>query len=350
MTAHLIALGILTILACRHHVPNTLLLVPQQPLSHIIDAEQLEMKNGEDYFITYEVHQTETICVLNQNHEVTLKGTNYLYPVVMKRQMVSGAFFSKAAQESNQQMVVLNKWAAFQLYGSYDITGQELTIDGALFTVAGVMDDKDKKALNLYLPQCFINSDITSLAASFEISDSTPNATVENALKPYGITSNLFQFYNMNEIFESFTTKLRLSSALTCLMLVILCAMKLIRWLRHNVKCMKRVSQRLDFKDFLRHCRLRIARSFLGLAAMLTLVGILIMILTSLLHHVLALQSLNSVIVSEYASGLPSMTDSLNRLSGYMQNVFASFLVLFAVDAALIVIQNLFSEEKTSIY
>jgi hypothetical protein len=99
---------------------HMLLSIPRQPTDLSVDMEKLEDKNTKEYLITYETNKAGTISGLNKTLDAIVKGTNFLYPLITGKQIISGAFFTKAAQYEGRKNAVLNEKAAFELLGSMD--------------------------------------------------------------------------------------------------------------------------------------------------------------------------------------------------------------------------------------
>ena len=73
------------------------------------------------------------------NWTTTVVGTTPSWLSVRARTMSSGVFLSNADQASAASVVVLGATTAAELFGSTDVVGQSVTINGTPFTVSGVL-------------------------------------------------------------------------------------------------------------------------------------------------------------------------------------------------------------------
>lgn len=72
----------------------------------------------------------------------TVVGTNENYLPLMKGEMASGRFISSADLEFRNQIAVLGSNVAKKYFGSLDPLGEDINIDGVVFTIAGVLKEK----------------------------------------------------------------------------------------------------------------------------------------------------------------------------------------------------------------
>jgi len=157
----LIGLLIVHLLVWELDCDDLLLITPISSNSSSINSEQLEEINGDAFLLTYEILSRENLQALNSNYDVTLKKTNYTYHYLLGYKMVNGSFFTEEDQKRKQRAAVLNKAAAYAMFGNLDVCGRKIVISQEEYIVAGVMEDRDDKMeedgekdvlLNIYIP------------------------------------------------------------------------------------------------------------------------------------------------------------------------------------------------------
>ncbi|WP_028548143.1 ABC transporter permease [Paenibacillus sp. UNC451MF] len=72
----------------------------------------------------------------------TVVGTNENYLPLMKGEMASGRFISSADLEFRNQIAVLGSTVAKKYFGTLNPLGEDINIDGVVFTIAGVLKEK----------------------------------------------------------------------------------------------------------------------------------------------------------------------------------------------------------------
>lgn len=97
--------------------------------------------------------------------EITAVGGDFFF--MRNFSLIDGAFFSD--DDIMQDGVVIDRSLAWSLYGSYDIAGMNLTINGTKFYISGVIDnpptDEEKKCAG-ELPRAYVSYDGASLISS----------------------------------------------------------------------------------------------------------------------------------------------------------------------------------------
>jgi len=317
-------------------VPDVVFITPKQPISTAADYEEIEDKNGKDFLLTYETNNAGSVKVLNKSFDVILKGTNYLYPYVMSNRVAAGSFFSKDAQKENKKLAVLNKKSAFDIFGNLDIANAEIKIDGELFTVIGVIDDRDKKNLNVYIPVYYSEKPIDSFAALTSSGERTPEAALENELKQFNINSNLYNFYNFNRFIDNMHARLVLSLQFLLLITLTYIIIQCVKAFTVKLLWMKKQSEQLDLDELLIKNRKTVAyMAFLSITA----VGLAITTLTTALssvNNILGLRDVKSIILTDYSSGFTNIIYTFNKLSVYSQGAFAACIALMVLFTILL--------------
>lgn len=158
-----------------------------------ISKEKIEDVNKNKFLLTYESTQSKIVTAINSKQQVFLKDINYSYILVMDYRVLAGSFFTKAMQEQNNKLVVLNEFCAFKLFGGIDIINNEVIIDDEIYFVVGVIDDYDTKSLNIYTTNEFENASY-SFVAFIDKENNVNEQFIKNQLKEIGITSDNYKF------------------------------------------------------------------------------------------------------------------------------------------------------------
>jgi len=119
----------------------------------------------------------------NSTQPVTRIGTNSSYEEVMGLQVVEGKFISNETWSVGSRYVVLNEPAAFRLFGSSDIIGNTMKLNGEVWMVTGIVKDGKKKDMRVYVPSSAITGTPEALMAKTE----EGMGAVRNSLRRLGI-------------------------------------------------------------------------------------------------------------------------------------------------------------------
>ena len=112
-----------------------------------------------DIRITYATSQNVVVTALAHEHHITMIGTNHYLARVMNYLWVAGNFFDQDAVRYAHPVAVLNINAAMDIFGERRAVGHSFYFESEPFQVIGVIDDRDARGANLYVP-------ITSMADS----------------------------------------------------------------------------------------------------------------------------------------------------------------------------------------
>ena len=322
-------------------VPDVLFITPKQPINTAIDDQKIEDKNGEDFLLTYETNNAGSIKALNNNYEVILKGTNYLYPYIMRNRIVAGSFFSKEAQKENKKLAVLNKKAAFDIFGNLDITNAEIKIDGEVFTVIGVIDDSNKKNRNVYIPVYYSEKSIDSFAALINSQEKTPEAALENKLKQFNIDNNRYNFCNLNSFTDNMSLRFSLSLKLFLLVILIYALIQCFKTVIGKLSRLKKQSEQLDFDDLMINNKATVVSiAFFTLSSVGLSFSVLATALSSV-NHILNLRDIKNIMMTDYSSGFSNIIYIFNKLSIYSQGAFAACIALIVLFTVLLLITEI---------
>jgi len=185
--------------------------------------QEVETFSEDEFLLTYEIRRQTAAEAHSYRQPVTLVGTNSCYGQVLGYRMLSGSFFTKASWQAQNREVVLNKAAAFQLFGSFEVTGQLLRMERQNWLVVGVMEDQEADAAFVYAPSSATGGSVGDLLILLD--ETGVNADyAKNALKQLGIYENNATFIDLaaaSAVFKGrFGVALRVSAGLLILLLM----------------------------------------------------------------------------------------------------------------------------------
>ncbi|MBQ7876069.1 MAG: ABC transporter permease [Clostridia bacterium] len=141
------------------------------------------------------VSSRATVKYGGENMTSSLMGVNSNYTEIRNREAVSGRFFTDADIETRNSVCVIGQYVVNEVFGGRDAVGQQVKINGEMFTVIGVLDQKSSNATSggdddvVMMPytkaqRLIRNSGITSFVVSAVSSDYTSvvTAVLENFL------------------------------------------------------------------------------------------------------------------------------------------------------------------------
>jgi hypothetical protein len=175
---------------------NLLLVFPKNLYAPKFDTQKIEQLCEDELLITYEIPGSETAKTLTAEAAVTLVGTNSYYPHLMGYTNIEGSFFSKAAWDGKQKHIVLNKAAAFALFGSYHITGKTVQLREAPWLVSGVLDDGDDENSIIYVPSSVNGGSPESLAVLLAPGMGIDESYTKGVLKTLGAGETNYRIVN----------------------------------------------------------------------------------------------------------------------------------------------------------
>lgn len=108
------------------------------------DKEQIKQlqKENEAYWISYECCQDEEVQNMGKQAKIHIVTTNAEYDKVYSLRMQSGHFFMEDAEATGK--MVLDRRAAFQLFGSIDCLGETIQYGGMDWQIIGIAENKEK--------------------------------------------------------------------------------------------------------------------------------------------------------------------------------------------------------------
>ncbi|MEJ8546220.1 ABC transporter permease [Brevibacillus borstelensis] len=231
---------------------NLFLVTPKIANSAGYDIETIEKINEEKFMLTYEIISEKNVTALHSTYDVALIGTNYTYPFVLGYNMLVGGFFTKDAQDFKSKFVVLNEKGAFETFGSLDIIGNEVLIDGNPYSVVGVINDGDEDKRNLYIPATCLAKTANTFITALDYDNGISEEYVKNEYKQIGINETRYEMINLDLISKIIQEKFWAAWEIVLGAAVILFLLKSLL-----VLVDKAHKSKLLFKDFYLHELLR---------------------------------------------------------------------------------------------
>jgi hypothetical protein len=194
----LAVLGLPVLLFHRNPARNLLLVSPVEDGSVAFDLQRLSTIAGDEFLLTYEVRRRIQVKTAYAEYPVTVIGTNSLYPSLTAFPMLRGGFFTGAAEREKNREAVLNRAAAFRLFGSENIAGRTLTMEGIPWLVTGVMDDGDKDNPRVYVPAVIAGEGPRSLLVLLNGAGNVDAAHIKNTLMSLGANGASHVFFDLS--------------------------------------------------------------------------------------------------------------------------------------------------------
>lgn len=106
------------------------------------DAEALDSEIAAPDVQSVAPEKTSSLSLVanDTNWTTTVTGTTTSWPEVRSRTLAEGEFFSEEDYETNASVVVLGSETATELFGTTNVVGQTVSIDGSTFEIIGVLE------------------------------------------------------------------------------------------------------------------------------------------------------------------------------------------------------------------
>ena len=201
---------------------NLLLASPATDGLSGISTEKIERFCKDRFLITYEIPKKETVDAVRGGRQVTTVGTNCSYRNLMGYPILNGSFFTKAAWDAGQKHAVLNETAAYDIFGSINLSGQTLKIGGEPWLVVGVMQDGDLENTRIYVPSSVAGGVADSLLALVDADGGKTEAYAKNALKELDVSETNYQIVNLSDIASMYWERFTLAwETVVCILILI---------------------------------------------------------------------------------------------------------------------------------
>lgn len=286
----LAALSVLSVLAGQAGYSNLLMVTPNTFGVPEISAEKLDEFSADEFLLTYEIRRPATAQAVNSRHSAALVGTNHNYAGIMGYVLLDGGFFTKTAVDSKNKHVVLNKTAAFQMFGSSHINGSVLKLNGEAWIITGVIQDNDKENANLYVPASVNGGRADSVIVL--LGGAVTEAYAKNALKSIGIHDNGYDFINLSKSAEAFSGRFSVAwkAAMSSFILLFILAAggKLLK----KTSFYREQMRELYLRELVAHNRKDLLKTICGLVAFIAGIVAVFMLSLQILETCLTWQEL----------------------------------------------------------
>ena len=152
------------------------------------------LRRDEGLMLTYEISTPAVVGAINSSHSVTMVGTNSTYLDITGYRLISGGFFTQSAWDGRSRLTTLNKSAAFAMFGGANIDGQTINIDGALWIITGVIDDRQEYS-RIFVPSSVSGGSIRSLMVV--MGEGTGRDYVVSVLAGFGMRDGDYDFISL---------------------------------------------------------------------------------------------------------------------------------------------------------
>ncbi|MCL2405809.1 MAG: ABC transporter permease, partial [Defluviitaleaceae bacterium] len=201
-----------------------------------VSAQFLRQASDMGMIVTYENRQATTISVLGNSHNVVLVSTNHDLPFVMGHHIVHGRFFSEYAFKYGHRVAVLNKQAAFALFGSVESTGNEIIMNNIPYIVVGVINDADRDGLNIYVPATLLCDTATAIATNPNMSPTLSKMGILSQWQHMGIDGHNYIFVDFEVLQTVIRDKTILVIAIFLITAMVFILLKTISAVKKQVK------------------------------------------------------------------------------------------------------------------
>lgn len=233
--------------------------------------EKVEELCEDEFLLTYEIPQNVTVKAVNSSRPATLMGTNSAYLDVMGYRLLDGGFFTKSSWDSKARHAVLNETAAFAVFGSSNISGSTMQMNGEAWIVAGVIQDNDTENSNIYAPSSVTGGQTRALMALMGQKNGINKAYIINKLKDIGIRETDSEFIDLSQAANAFTERFWVSLKTAWCVAVILLAKKGVLFIAKQLSSYKNNLRRVYLRELVAEHRAGLVKT--SVAALLLLAG-----------------------------------------------------------------------------
>lgn len=200
----LVSLFTLSGIAANQGYDNLLMVTPSGYNAQHLNLKKLDELSVE-FLLTYESRSPVSVQAVNSHKSAMLIGTNHNYAGIMGFLTLNGGFFTEDSEDAKSKHAVLNETAAFEIFGSINISGNTIKLNGEIWTIAGVIEDNDEENANIYVPASVSDSRVDSIMILLD--KSITETYVRNALKGIGVYESGYNFINLSKLAWSFTER-----------------------------------------------------------------------------------------------------------------------------------------------
>jgi len=302
---------------------NLLLAVPQ------ISGTAFPIQTAQDSSIplTFENLHFESVFAINSSQNVVLIGTNHNFPFVMNFNISHGRFFREDAVRYNHRVAVLNERAAFELFGTTEATGNEMTIRGAPYIVIGVINDGINDRVNVYVPATLLGNTTETIAANLNLSPAINDITILNEWRHMGITRSQYDFVNFYTLRVVIRDRVVLAFAVFAATFLLVGLVKIFNAIGGQISALRHLAREVYFGELFKKSPVWKLIG-LGLAFLGVLGAFILLVMDSLMRILLATDARGMLANVQSASFATQISEI--ALWYNMSNLFSlSFLVFY---------------------
>lgn len=232
------------------HCEDLLLVMPTLSNASEISSKTLEKLSQESFLSSYEIRSMESLKVLNQKYPVALIKTNYAYPFLLEKRLSTGSFFTEQDQKRQKKMAVLNKTAAYAIFGNLNICGLRINILEETYTITGIIDDKEAEN-NIYVPITPLELNPNTFVV--QIGERFKKNEIENKCIALGLERGDYHFIDLNRLSDLIHGVFYMGLKWLIIGLSLLCLRKKQIRLRESIEIIKSLSKQFYMGALLRY-------------------------------------------------------------------------------------------------
>lgn len=261
----LLLLTFALIILCSFHIsktPDSLVFATPKSNDTIgLSAAKIEDMNDDGLMLTYTSKKPAALVFSNANFDCNLIRTNYKYPYVTGYPLGTGGFFTKTEQRNTEAVAVLNEFAAFEIFGTTDISGNTFEIEGITYTVRGVISDGELKTSNVYVPMDE-GEFPQNLIGKVDINKAAASAELINSLKINGISENGYNIIPTADIHKLFYQKLKVGALAIAMGLLVILLSTIISNFKKSVASIHSFMQVEYISDIVKNHKIMLLKIF----------------------------------------------------------------------------------------
>ena len=280
----LAALFWLAMCALHMQYQELMLVVPYEYGALAYDVKEIEQISDEDVAVTYEIKSAAMArTVGSRQYPVTRVETNSCYDQLLGLQILEGSFFMEEAVRAGNRYAVLNNTAAYQLFGSYNIVGTTLELDGDMFLVIGVVKDQIKKEAAVYVPSGIISAPVHALLVKTEAAPET----VRSSLMPLGMDESISRVIDLQAVSDFFRQQLLVGICLCAFLLLTAFTYRRVWVIGRHVRVLGNRGQTMYCSELIRASRKDLQKVARQIIMLLAGVAVMLLLLREVLEMVL---------------------------------------------------------------
>jgi len=123
---------------------------------------QIDVLKKEGYFFTYQYSTMKEVSSALRAERCMIMMTNSNYAEITDLKITEGSFFNERQEEKYLNPVIINSNLAWELFGSLDVIGQYLTIDGNQSAIIGLFEENApaEKYRDIIMPLYFVGDEV----------------------------------------------------------------------------------------------------------------------------------------------------------------------------------------------